>query len=63
MIYKSKKEKDAAVLQFVGEEVMKGKSKMQAIAAAQEKFCIGSPATVYCCIRRCIKRRQLNEAQ
>ena len=52
MVYKCKRDYDRAVLQFVGDQMMSGKSKVRAIEAAQDKFYIGSPATVYLCIRR-----------
>ena len=52
MVYKCKRDYDRAVLQFVGDEVMKGKSKVRAVEAAQDKFYIASAATVYLCIRR-----------
>ena len=60
MIYKSKIDKDQAILQYVGDCISKGVKKSQAIIMAQDKFCIGSPATVYLAIRRTIKRRQEN---
>ena len=61
MVYKNKKEYDQAVIQFVGDCVMSGMSKHEAVAAAQEKFTIGSPATVYCIVRRVIGRRRFEE--
>lgn len=61
MIYKSKKEKDQAIVQFVGDCVVNGMKKNQAIIAAQEEFNIQSPATVYLAIRR-TKKRHMEEA-
>lgn len=55
MIYKSKKEKDRAIMQFVGDCVVNGMRKSKAIVAAQEEFGI-SQATVYLAIRRNKKR-------
>lgn len=64
MIYKSKKEKDQAIVQFVGDCVTKrGLKKSQAVLVAMEEFNILSPATVYLAIRRSKKRHSMEEQQ
>ena len=58
MTYKSKKEKDQAVLQFIGNCIVNGMKKSEAVERAQAEFNI-SIATVYLSIRRCKKRHSL----
>ena len=58
MVYKSKKEYYQAVIQFLGDCIMSGMSKGQAVTATQEKFSIASHDTVYKIIRRVIRRHE-----
>lgn len=66
MVYKSKKEYYQAVIQFLGDCLMNGMPKGQAVAATQEQFSIASHDTVYKIVRRVIRRheeQQVREGQ